>query len=34
MEEKEGTSNPVKDTEQDAVTEFESLGRNKRISPL
>lgn len=31
-EAKEGTCNPVKGTEQDAMTGFESLGRNKRTS--
>lgn len=34
MEEKGGTCNPVEDTEQNAVTGFESLGRNKRTSFL
>lgn len=30
MEETEGTRNPVEDTEQNAMTGFESLRRNKR----
>lgn len=34
MEETEGTRNPVEDTEQNAMTGFESLQRNKRTSFL
>lgn len=34
MEETEGTRNPVEDTEQNAMTGFESLQRNKKTSFL